>query len=67
MPGELRRQHRPEGHATIRRSHLAYAVDNGKLWLLLRPQTGATNSQIPLVTLETILLGTKPIQVEGGP
>ncbi len=51
----------------IKASHLAYAVDNGKLWLLLRPQTGATNNPIPQVTLDAILLGTKPIQVEAGP
>jgi Flp pilus assembly protein CpaB len=50
----------------IKAAHLAYAVDNGKLWLLLRPQTGATNSPIPQVTLNTLLLGTKPIQIGGG-
>jgi Flp pilus assembly protein CpaB len=45
---------------------LAYAVDNGQLWLLLRPQTGGTNSEIPLVTLETVLSGSTPIPVEPG-
>jgi Flp pilus assembly protein CpaB len=48
-------------------AQIAFAADNGTLWLLLRPQAGATNSEIPLVTLETVLLGTKPIQVEGAP
>jgi Flp pilus assembly protein CpaB len=48
-------------------AQIAYAADNGTLWLLQRPQAGATNSEIPLVTLETVLLGTKPIQVEGTP
>ena len=45
---------------------LAYAVDNGQLWLLLRPQTGATNSEIGTVTLETVLFGKKTISVEDG-
>jgi Flp pilus assembly protein CpaB len=47
-------------------AQIAYAADNGTLWLLLRPQTGATNTRIPLVTMETVLLGKAPIQVEGG-
>jgi Flp pilus assembly protein CpaB len=45
---------------------LAYAVDNGQLWLLLRPQTGATNSKIPLITLQTVLSGSTTIPLEGG-
>jgi Flp pilus assembly protein CpaB len=47
-------------------AQIAFAADNGDLWLLLRPQAGATNTEIPLVTLETLLLGSQPIQVEGG-
>ena len=47
-------------------AELAYAVDNGQLWLLLRPQTGATNSEIPLVTLETLLSGSTPVPTEAG-
>jgi Flp pilus assembly protein CpaB len=47
-------------------AQIAYAVDNGTLWLLLRPQAGATNTPIPLVTMETLLRGTNPIQAEGG-
>jgi Flp pilus assembly protein CpaB len=47
-------------------AEIAFAADNGELWLLLRPQAGATNSDIPLITLETVLLGSKPIQLEGG-
>jgi Flp pilus assembly protein CpaB len=39
---------------------LAFASDNGKLWLLLRPQTGAQQSTtLPLTTLETELFGIK--------
>jgi len=44
---------------------IAYAADNGDLWLLLRPQAGAANSPIPLTTLESVMLGTKPIPVDG--
>ena len=45
---------------------LAYAVDNGQLWLLLRPQTGATDSEIPLVTLETLLSESNTVPPEAG-
>jgi Flp pilus assembly protein CpaB len=39
---------------------LAFATDNGRVWLLARPQTGAVDSQtIPLQTLETELFGIK--------
>lgn len=48
-----------------RAAQLAYAADNGTLWFLLRPQAGATTNPIPLVTMGTVLLGKKPIQVEG--
>ena len=47
-------------------AQLAYAADNGTLWLLLRPQAGARNTEIPLVTMETVLLGKTPIPTEGG-
>jgi Flp pilus assembly protein CpaB len=47
-------------------AELAYAVDNGQLWLLLRPQTGATNSEIPLVTLETLMSGGNTVPTEAG-
>jgi Flp pilus assembly protein CpaB len=47
-------------------AQLAYAADNGTLWLLLRPQAGAQNTRIPLVTMGTVLLGKTPIQVEDG-
>ena len=48
-------------------AQIAFAADNGELWLLLRPQAGATDTEIPLVTLDTVLLGSKPVQVEAGP
>jgi Flp pilus assembly protein CpaB len=46
-------------------AQIAYAADNGQLWLLLRPQAGATNSEIPLVTLDKILVGSRQIPVGG--
>jgi Flp pilus assembly protein CpaB len=42
---------------------LAYAVDNGRLWLTLRPSSGAKPSSPNVVTAETILLGIPPIEV----
>ena len=52
-------------------AELAFAADQGKLWLLLRPQAGARDSDVSMVTLETVLFGIKPIQLErqvqGGP
>lgn len=40
---------------------IAYAVDNGKVWLALRPPTGATHARPGLVNAGTILLGVPPI------
>lgn len=42
---------------------IAFASDNGKLWLVLRPATGATLAKPGLVTVETMLLGVRPITV----
>lgn len=42
---------------------LAFASDNGKVWLALRPATGSLQSTAPLVTLDTILFGVKPIAI----
>lgn len=41
---------------------LAFAADNGKLWLVLRPQNGRDNERQSLVTLETLLLDAKSIR-----
>jgi pilus assembly protein CpaB len=38
-----------------RAADVAYAADHGKLWLLLRPQAGARDVEIPTVTLESLL------------
>lgn len=43
-------------------AELAFASDNGKLWLVARPASGAGASPPNLVTIETMLLGVPPIQ-----
>jgi hypothetical protein len=40
---------------------VAFAVDNGKVWLTLRPQSGAKQTTPSIVTIETELLGIKPV------
>jgi Flp pilus assembly protein CpaB len=40
---------------------LAFATDNGKLWLVLRPPSGASPSPPSLMTVETLLLGVSPV------
>ena len=40
---------------------LAFASDNGKLWLVLRPPTGARATAPRLITVETLLLGLSPV------
>ena len=46
-------------------AELAYTADNGKLWLALRPQVGARDSNVGIVTLQSILFGVKPIDLQG--
>jgi pilus assembly protein CpaB len=41
---------------------VAFSSDNGKLWLVLRPPTGAGASPPDIVTIETLLLGVPPVQ-----
>jgi len=45
-----------DGQAT----KLAFAADNGKLWLALRPAAGAKTLPPSVVTAETLMLGVKP-------
>lgn len=40
---------------------LAFASDNGKVWLVLRPPSGAGTSPPSVVTVETLLLGIPPV------
>ena len=42
-------------------AQLAFASDNGKVWLSLRPAVGAKGTKPGLVTVETLLLGIRPI------
>jgi len=42
---------------------LAFASDNGKVWLSLRPSAGAKSSKPAIVTAETLLLGVRPLTV----
>jgi Flp pilus assembly protein CpaB len=44
-------------------SELAFAADNGELWLTVRPPTGAAKSPANIVTMETLLLGVPPVTV----
>ena len=44
-------------------ARLAFASDNGKLWLALRPSAGAKASRPAIVTVESLLLGVPPVQV----
>ncbi len=43
---------------------LAFSSDNGKVWIVLRPQAGAEQSKPSLVTLDRLLLGMDPIPVD---
>ncbi len=40
---------------------LAFAADNGKVWLVLRPQNGKDSLEQSLVTLESLLLDSRAI------
>jgi len=43
---------------------IAFASDNGKVWLTLRPSVGGKSSKPSIVTVETLVLGVRPIVVE---
>jgi Flp pilus assembly protein CpaB len=44
---------------------LAFSADNGKVWLVLRPQAGASSAKPSLINLERLLLGMDPLPVDG--
>jgi Flp pilus assembly protein CpaB len=44
---------------------LAYASDNGKVWLVLRPANAATDTQSSAITAQSLLLGSKPVSAGG--
>jgi Flp pilus assembly protein CpaB len=41
-------------------AQLAFASDNGKVWIVLRPRAGAQPTRPDLVTVETLLFGVPP-------
>lgn len=45
---------------------IAFTSDSGKLWLALRPSVGAKSTKPQLVTVQTILLGVRPLTVQRG-
>ena len=47
----------------VKAAKLAFASDNGKVWLALRPSAGAKAAKPGIVTIETMLLGVPPVQV----
>ena len=47
----------------VKAAKLAFASDNGKVWLALRPSAGAKAVKPGIVTIETMLLGVPPVQV----
>jgi Flp pilus assembly protein CpaB len=44
---------------------LAFSLDNGKVWLVLRPQAGAVSAKPTLINLERLLLGMDALPVDG--
>ncbi|HKI93419.1 MAG TPA: Flp pilus assembly protein CpaB [Gaiellaceae bacterium] len=45
----------------VEAAKVAYAAENGKVWLVLRPRVDAPTVAPSLVTLQSLLLGTKPV------
>lgn len=50
---------------TAEAAKVTYATVNGKVWLVLRPRVGAPIVKASLVTLNSLLLGTKPVLTGG--
>lgn len=44
---------------------LAYASDNGKVWLVLRPADATSSTSSSAITAQSLLLGSKPIAAGG--
>jgi Flp pilus assembly protein CpaB len=47
-------------------AQITFASDNGKVWLALRPSVGARSTKPQIVTVETLLLGVRPVTVLHG-
>jgi Flp pilus assembly protein CpaB len=45
-------------------ANLAFASDNGRIWLTLRPASGAKPTKPDLVTVETLMLGVPSVAVQ---
>jgi Flp pilus assembly protein CpaB len=46
-------------------TEIAWAVDNGKVWLVLRPRAGAPVTRPGIATAESVLVGVPPVAVYG--
>src|SRR5207244_4276762 len=44
---------------------LAYAADNGKVWLVLRPANATASTQTSAITAQSLLLGSRPVGTGG--
>ena len=44
-------------------AELAFASDNGKVWIILRPKANAKATAPDIVTLETVLFGAPPVAI----
>jgi Flp pilus assembly protein CpaB len=44
-------------------AEVAFSSDNGKIWLVERPKAGARQTSPSIVSIDTILFGTKPLRV----
>lgn len=40
-------------------AQIAFAADNGKVWLVLRPAAGSSDSNVDIVSLQSLLVGVK--------
>jgi len=45
---------------------VAFAADNGKIWLVLRPQSGSKPTKPSIATVRNILLGVAPLSAGAG-
>jgi Flp pilus assembly protein CpaB len=43
---------------------LAFSADNGKVWVALRPQAGATQRKLSMTNLDRLVLGLDPIPLD---
>lgn len=44
----------------------AFAADNGKIWAILRPQSGSKPTKPSIATVRNVLLGVPPVRAGGG-